>query len=67
MLPLLKIVLVIVILTTVFETHKGETDLLTYEVVTNTPQVSKWESPGHFSNYRRPGSVLATGKASNLL
>lgn len=58
MLPLLKVVLIIVIPTTFFESYKGETDLLTSEVVTNTPQVSKWESPGHFSNYTRPGSVL---------
>ena len=59
MLPLLNVVLIkTLILTTFFESYKGGTDLLTYEVVTKTPQVSKWEPLGHFTNYRGPGTVL---------
>ena len=49
MLPLLKVILIII---TLFESFRGETDHLTYKLVTKKPQVSKWQSSRHSTNYK---------------
>ena len=46
MLPLLKVILIII---TLFESFKGETDHLTYKLTTKK-QVSKWQSPRRCTN-----------------
>ena len=50
MLPLLKVTCILIIVT-LFESFKGETDHLTYELATEKTQLSKWQPPRHFTNY----------------
>ena len=56
MLPSLKLILIIAILTVSFKSYGGEADILAYDkLATKAPQLSKW---GSQRSHRGPGSIL---------
>ena len=64
MLPFLQVLLIII---TLFESFKGETDHLTYKLATKPPQVSNWESPRYFTRYRSSEKSQTCSNTSDCL